>query len=1787
MAYSKIDYSKSGQKKTVQKFNKNQLLRKLANISNKDVANLTRLLYDDKARYDEKTVNKSNELLSLLKDNGIDYDLIARSDGGGILAKVKGLAGNHIIITIAVKDDYAFNKAKGSYEMRSGVYNVGNIVANGYSFYIDGKTELQKATLKYIKDNNIKKDSSEWKKAWAKVYNDERFKDFNDNKMTYLIKGLTGKLPVRPIFNKGSQRTDNNFDHAYTIVDDSERPIVKFYRKKEKIIENELPFFEKYLEMSKEDNATLESTPLKQMIKEINQIIENEKDANNMIEHSQNGILSRNIYEPISVENEAFDGLNLDTLLNFYNRKDIAKVIAYEMRNNDKFTLENTEIIGEPGLKDLLMEETAGVNADKVKPEDLGTSDFQIRYYQEIINYTKEILEKQGLREVEVNFDADYVLHWQGKSSYYSKSDKSIVDLARQGEIGQIFLPDEDGLVNTHFKTMKDSTDRNYHMVMGYVGYYKSNDKETTIKANTVKIQDNKNNVYEVVATKNNNGDLVPYITPKGTYIRPELLPEDKLVSFNQKVLDYNRKHPDKELPTVAIKEEKRTLRDRLRFKGYDQSLKQHIDSLISKQVLQEDNYSYDNTSLNRLYHGDVYGIRIQDQNLNKKNIVKTYQNRVKFDDSVLNLSMEELDANYNPDDEFENDTEDSSHRFNIRELDGIFDRSLSSDGANLGLVRYLNKGNKILSTGEVVPSVEGISGNALIKDDLPFTEGDPGDRSMMAGNQYMKARHVGLANVAYITYKGYTFEDGSVISEKFAREQGAIVNGYDEDGNPIPLEIGDKISDLHGNKSTISYIASEKDDVFKENPNLDVIMNPHSVSTRLNTGLVLEMQSTGVEESIIHNGERIASAAPLNIVITDITAKGKTQTYDDKYDDNGDLIATSVKKGRSFGNQLAWVATGLELNHTMREIYGQNIKPFDKLRSYLNVTGLDIDEDTTIIVSNGFNNGKNLPPEYVKKIELKENIELPEEGGYIELPLEINLPSGMKTKYLNVLPENYRNVQELYDGQLLHHEYSMHYSKIAQSALVYDEINNKYIVKLQNKFEDLATQDLSQLNLNDEEQKRRLRAQLTNEEDVKEFDKYIGNLNKEQDQQEKKLQSNIDALTSKIIDEHLGGRSNLLERLDKYGDSVLSRSKNTNAIKKSIIKREIMSKEVPNSVSSVVTACPNVDINTIKVSPDIYHKLDLVDENDRVLLWRDPALHDGSMRAFKVELDKGIVGVGINPLVTESFGMDFDGDTVGVYAPRTREAQQEIFEKASIEKNLLDKTTDEFCGNIGMDFVSSAYKQGYVRDNNNFITQGPLIGREDEIKIDKHTWMNPKEQLQMMLNELAKEVDGAEKINDLWKKIVTSKHNIASSKIEFKDRESFKESLMHMAIIGAKGKPDNIVNNVVEMNMKEFEARHLRPITYLERMNKPDLYLSNQSTVMDYYDRGKEMCEHKAKFNNDPDGSHKKAYNMLYNPYKKVKMKNGEEKIERNIGSLGYDQDKTRMAQSGKTDLTGLAGIKSQMLVSLMYDQKNGAIAAMEVTEPLTQATLKLKHDPNKTPEIKKLLTDFDEMLTNGGYLEDEFVKDFKSMYNHVGLNVKEEHLKEVFNTLSKDDSQGVARTQPVQEVIEEKMSPLMKANLYGFDALKECATGIEKNVQIDKTQYVNRVLNEKGKWIDKTTQNNQRFEFGNMKILKEMSLGQYDKVDNKLRTLKNGNNISLHIPEDLKEVTISSRKLLAEQYAKENNFGIYENKREDKTKDVVLNNKSTKNMNADLYSKMPENVKKKQDNINLQYGQ
>ncbi len=59
------------------------------------------------------------------------------------------------------------------------------------------------------------------------------------------------------------------------------------------------------------------------------------------------------------------------------------------------------------------------------------------------------------------------------------------------------------------------------------------------------------------------------------------------------------------------------------------------------------------------------------------------------------------------------------------------------------------------------------------------------------------------------------------------------------------------------------------------------------------------------------------------------------------------------------------------------------------------------------------------------------------------------------------------------------------------------------------------------------------------------------------------------------------------------------------------------------------------------------------------VLTKRDPALHDGSYRAFYPVLVNGDT-IQIGPLVVSSFNADFDGDQMALFHPLTKEAQEE-----------------------------------------------------------------------------------------------------------------------------------------------------------------------------------------------------------------------------------------------------------------------------------------------------------------------------------------------------------------------------------------------------------------------------------------------------------------------------------------------------------------------------------------------
>lgn len=96
------------------------------------------------------------------------------------------------------------------------------------------------------------------------------------------------------------------------------------------------------------------------------------------------------------------------------------------------------------------------------------------------------------------------------------------------------------------------------------------------------------------------------------------------------------------------------------------------------------------------------------------------------------------------------------------------------------------------------------------------------------------------------------------------------------------------------------------------------------------------------------------------------------------------------------------------------------------------------------------------------------------------------------------------------------------------------------------------------------------------------------------------------------------------------------------------------------DSLKSVIKSISSGD----KLPQELYNIIFQVTEmamHDRVVLAkRDPCLKDLSIRGFKPKLTKND-SIGICPLVVKGFNADFDGDTMGIFHPLSKESQEEV----------------------------------------------------------------------------------------------------------------------------------------------------------------------------------------------------------------------------------------------------------------------------------------------------------------------------------------------------------------------------------------------------------------------------------------------------------------------------------------------------------------------------------------------
>ena len=79
----------------------------------------------------------------------------------------------------------------------------------------------------------------------------------------------------------------------------------------------------------------------------------------------------------------------------------------------------------------------------------------------------------------------------------------------------------------------------------------------------------------------------------------------------------------------------------------------------------------------------------------------------------------------------------------------------------------------------------------------------DPVDRGIMTGAQLLRNVPVVKANIALMPFGGHDTNDPFIVSKAWAEANPITTH----DGEVRPLKVGDKITDMHGNKGLITLV--------------------------------------------------------------------------------------------------------------------------------------------------------------------------------------------------------------------------------------------------------------------------------------------------------------------------------------------------------------------------------------------------------------------------------------------------------------------------------------------------------------------------------------------------------------------------------------------------------------------------------------------------------------------------------------------------------------------------------------------------------------------------------------------------------------------------------------------------------------------------------------------------------------------------------------------------------------------------------------------------------------------
>lgn len=852
-----------------------------------------------------------------------------------------------------------------------------------------------------------------------------------------------------------------------------------------------------------------------------------------------------------------------------------------------------------------------------------------------------------------------------------------------------------------------------------------------------------------------------------------------------------------------------RPMEERLRLRGFEQRMADSIRAVVREQALGTGDTRENATSLNATYRKG-YGYkrpldfvqRMQDNGFEPDEvrlIVDTMRSRVHMSREIIDGSnfarAAQLEtAHWDKADDNHMDAYIKTGQRDIsvipREVSGYFDPTFTTaTSTDQGGILYLCESAKVAQDGHIIKGEDGDLCRMHKSDWFRYAGHSPFDREAMTLSNLMSASSVTKpVGVAQMTISGYGFDDGLVVSKRFA-ETHMVRNANDELRGLIKQ---DKLSDLYGNKGVISEIIdtdlSESDAIekgpmyfeawqyFKANPDMDVVMSPYSAVSRFNAGTALEMMEHPANLNM-PNGESVEGGlGHLRFIVTDKAADVKTHAYDES--------AVKAGKGRKVSAQAAWALASKGADEIGREVYSANDHVIRDLREQLITLGMDISPDGKLldhydaqgsstrriidipdvdqmITTSMRKVGKEAnSPEYEsysisrKGVAEQWSARITRSGGFMRVPFDLvakvgddklELPKDPATgdTLMPVMSARLRSNRRFADGTIERNDATVAYENIFKSA-----------VKM------AAAPRII-------ERARRLAAAPGIDSRVKDhYEREIAKQERILKEEPQVAQRAYDSVTAKVSTRLLSGKRNMA-------------------------REDLMSRRMPNSATAVWSADPSLDIDQIAVSPALAKTLDAKDD-DYVLVWRDPVLRDSGVRYMRVKIDESISGAAITPVMDKGFDGDFDGDTVALVTLHDKAAQAQAKELFSVEANLLDRehvnddgTYDLNMHGASLDLASlnAAQKAAGVPENETFAAKFEAL----RLAANKAYDTNGKPDL-----DRCRKIMG--QLSELYKD--SFEGSAGNSVLRFSDKETYLNSLVDACVkTGAKGSMSKIEN--------------------------------------------------------------------------------------------------------------------------------------------------------------------------------------------------------------------------------------------------------------------------------------------------------------------------------------------------------------------------------------------------------